>query len=277
MDYVEIHLTELKDGQADWLIAQLTQLGFEGFEELENALKAYVSAGVFNQNEFENLIKQIDVKYSTSIIKQTNWNQNWESNFEPIQVDIHEKPFAYLRANFHDPHPTAPYDLLITPKMSFGTGHHATTYQMIEQMSAIDFSEKRVIDFGTGTGVLSILAEKMGAISVLAIDNDDWSIENTRENIAANHCHRIEVLQAETCVHQDLPADVVLANINLNIIIQNLPAIKASCKKGGIVLFSGFLTQDEPVILAAIQAQGFTVKNCLSRNNWLVISCLDPE
>ncbi len=276
MEYLEIHFADLQEGQADWLIAQLAQLGFEGFEELQDALKAYLPVGIFSEKEFENLIKQIDVKYSTSIIKQTNWNQNWERNFDPIQVDINEKPFAYLRAVFHSPHPTARYDLLITPKMSFGTGHHATTFQMVEQMSAIDFSGKRVIDFGTGTGVLSILAEKMGADSVLAIDNDDWSIENTLENIAANHCHRIEVLKAETCLHQDVRADVVLANINLNIIIQNLAAIKASCQKGGTVLFSGFLTQDEPVIIEALEGHGFTVNHCLSRNNWLVISCLAP-
>jgi ribosomal protein L11 methyltransferase len=170
MAHVEITINNINTTQIEILIAQLSELSFDGFEELDNCLKAYIKEENYSANLLKVLFDTNNLTYSNSIINEINWNENWESSFHPISV-LHfnqESIFAFIRANFHQPNPNATFDLLITPKMSFGTGHHATTFQMIEQMSLIDFANKSVIDFGTGTGLLSILAEKMGA-------NSKWS------------------------------------------------------------------------------------------------------
>jgi ribosomal protein L11 methyltransferase len=154
--------------------------------------------------------------------------------------------------------------------MSFGTGHHATTYLMAEQMSQLDLEDKRVIDFGTGTGVLAILAEKLGAANIIAIDNDDWSINNARENITANDCRRISLVKAETIV-TDKKAAVILANINLNIIVDNLSEIKNAADTGATILFSGIMAHDESIILAALKEVNIKVQEIFNKNGWLAI------
>ena len=154
--------------------------------------------------------------------------------------------------------------------MSFGTGHHATTFQVIELMSEINFNGKKVIDFGTGTGILSILAEKMGADNVLAIDNDDWSIRNTEENILANDCKRISLLKAEA-IPADENAEIILANINLNVILTNLENLRKISGNGTIILFSGILKEDTDIILPALEAAGINTDNVIEKSNWLAI------
>ncbi len=276
MEYTQIEFQDLQSDVMELLIAQLNELGFEGFEEQANNLKAFIKSDDFDESSFNMIVQQHTLNFVHTTVKETNWNQQWESDFEPITVNLShtEKPFAFVRAPFHQPNPAATFDLLITPKMSFGTGHHATTYQMMEQMSMIDFTGKTVIDFGTGTGLLAILAEKMGATTITGIDNDDWSIENAKENISANDCTKINIIKADSCIKLGVKADVMLANINLNIIIENLSAIKENCTPHAIILFSGVLSEDKEIIAAAIEANGISINSISSKNNWLVLSCL---
>src|SRR5918995_4444294 len=193
-NYIQIKFQNISQEQSDILIAQLTEIGFEGFEEEESRLKAFIASTNFDEKLLQNISTPQQLVFSKTIIEQTNWNRVWESNFDPVIVD----DFVAVRAEFHEPIKDVEFEIVITPKMSFGTGHHATTYMMMQQMREIDFANKTVFDFGTGTGVLAILAEKLGAKTVLAIDNDTWSIENAYENIKRNNCTAIELKLADT-------------------------------------------------------------------------------
>ncbi len=254
------------------LIALLGEAGFSGFEETGNSLHAYIETGKADPLLFENIISLIDVNYSISIVKEKNWNEQWESGFNPVTVNhpTTGQPFVHIRAGFHQPNNAVNFDIEVTPKMSFGTGHHDTTFLMVSQMGILDMAGKKVIDFGTGTGLLAILAEKMGATTVLAIDNDDWSINNAAENITKNNCSHINLLKAET-VPEGEKASVILANINLNIIISSLQDIRNACTQGANLLFSGILAEDEPVLKHALLNLGFSDLTPVNRNGWLII------
>ena len=279
MEYIEIIFEISSSIQSEIIVALMEDLKFEGFEEGDSQLKGYLKKDFFDQNLFENIVEQNGIKYYISIIKEKNWNEIWESGFSPVNILYPESDqvFAHIRAFFHEPFPNATYDLLITPKMSFGTGHHATTFQMMQQMSLMDFSKKNVIDFGSGTGLLSILAEKMGASSVFAIDNDIWSINNSKENLIANKCNKIEIVQAEKCISAKKKADVVLANINLNVIIANLDNIIDSCQPQAVILFSGILADDEALISYELTRKSIHINRIEKLNNWLVLHCNAPS
>ncbi len=272
MEYYQVILESISADQKDILIALLNDTGFTGFEETDDSLKAFINTEDFSEDEFNVIVSTYSIKYSRSIIKEINWNEQWETSFEPVSI-LHPdtgNPFVHIRANFHQANEQARFDITITPKMSFGTGHHATTYLMAEQMSKIAFDGKNVIDFGTGTAVLAILAEKMGAGRVIAIDNDDWSINNAMENIDTNNCSRISLVKAET-IEVDEKACVILANINLNIIIANLSAIKNAAEKAAIVLFSGIMTHDEQVSRVALKNMNFEIKQVFHKNGWIAL------
>jgi ribosomal protein L11 methyltransferase len=179
MAYIEIRFIEPSEEASDILIAMLSDLQYEGFEEEENILKAFIPKSLFNEERLKEIEEEFQLKYSVTELPDTNWNKVWESNFQPVIVEN----FCVVRAGFHEPIKDVEHEIIITPKMSFGTGHHATTYMMLQQMKDIDFKGKHVMDFGTGTGVLAILANKLGAASVIAIDSDSWSIENAAENL----------------------------------------------------------------------------------------------
>jgi ribosomal protein L11 methyltransferase len=274
MIHYEYIFEKINPEVSDLLIAELSEIGFDGFEEQDSTLMAYIKEADFDSDLFNNLIDKYAVKCSKSIIKEKNWNEVWESDFEPILVSSKKDGsiFAFVRAHFHPVNNEALYDLLITPKMSFGTGHHATTFQMMEEMSTVDFNNKQVVDFGTGTGLLAILAEKMGAREVIAIDNDDWSINNAKENIAANSCSAIKLVKSDYCSAEINYADIVLANINLNVIKANLNHIRDCSKSNALVIFSGILVDDEEEIMLALQHSNFEIINKFQKTNWLLIS-----
>ncbi len=253
--------------ESDKLIAMLSEQGFDGFAEEEDLLIAFIPELQFNQETFEQVLEKFSIlSYTKSDIENINWNKKWEAEFEPVQVD----DFVAIRAHFHQPIKNVQHEIIITPKMSFGTGHHATTYLMMQQMQLLDFTNKTVFDFGTGTGVLAILAEKLGAASIFAIDNDEWSITNTIENIEQNSCQRISVAQMET-----IPAvkkyDIILANINLNVITANLCSLAEIAHAGADILFSGFLKENEAVILTAIESAGFQCIATAQKGDWIAI------
>ena len=264
--------TDIDETKTEIIIALLSDIGFEGFQEENNLLKALIPIHQFDESLFNSIIEKDLLKYSKSIIKEQNWNEKWETDFEPVLVNhpTTSKPFVFIRASFHNENNSFEYNIEVTPKMSFGTGHHATTYLMVANMSGIDFKNKTVIDFGTGTGVLAILAEKMGAKSVLAIDNDEWSINNAKENIEVNNCKNITILQAET-IPKGNKADVILANINLNIIKENITAIKDAASNETIFLFSGIMLHDEHKILEELTNAGMNINNVFRKENWLSV------
>lgn len=261
--------TELKD----ILIAQLSDKGFEGFEERGNDLVAYIPESNFREvaKEVETLTRIYGVSYVKEDIAQTNWNAVWESNFEPVLVDT----FCGIRADFHPPFSPQPqHEIIITPKMSFGTGHHATTSSVIKLMQGVEFRGKRVFDFGTGTGILAILASKMGASEVDAIDIDAWSVENTRENIQTNNARSIKVWQSDTPRSIISTYNVVLANINRNILLEFMPDMRRLLTSGGVLILSGILKEDEKAILEAARRHALVLESQIEKDNWLAMKLL---
>jgi ribosomal protein L11 methyltransferase len=248
------------------LIALLANIGFDGFEETDNSLQAFIPKNEFNQIDFDEILNQIPTTFTQKDIEQQNWNAQWESSFEPVMVD----DFAAVRASFHTPITTVKHEIVITPKMSFGTGHHATTFLMMQQMSQLNFTDKAVYDFGTGTGVLAILAHKMGATKIDTIDNDDWSIENAKENFAANNCSEINIAKADE-IETSAKYDIILANINLNVITAAIASIAKICKTNAKVLFSGFLITDKLEMENLLTNNNFTIINVVQKGEWICI------
>lgn len=270
--YIQLEFRPVTAVQAEMLIASLSDAGYEGFEEGEDSLKAFIPSENFNESVLQETAAHYQAGYTTAVINETNWNAAWESGFQPVIVEQEATnlPWAGIRAHFHAPIPGLTYEIVITPKMSFGTGHHATTYLMMQQMETMELTGKTVFDFGTGTGVLAILAEKMGASSVLAVDIDDWSIENAGENIQANGCRAISVLQADT-VPANGPFQIILANINKNVILDQMPVLASGLAAGGTLLLSGLLTADEEEIVNAAAGHSLTLQKKSVRNNWIAL------
>ncbi len=266
MNYIQVQITDTNTEKNELLIALLANSGFEAFEETDAVLMAFIKEAEFDQKTVDEIVNPLNLSYTSSIIEQQNWNAQWESSFEPIVVN----DFVAIRAAFHQPVKNVRHEIIITPKMSFGTGHHATTYMMIEQMEGLGFTGKTVLDFGTGTAVLAILAEKMGAIAVDAIDYDAWSIENSTENAAANNCSKIHLIQAET-ISTATTYDIILANINLNVIMNNLAAIRQVSKKGSFILLSGFIKADEPIMLKVLSEAGINPLKTVQKAEWICI------
>lgn len=269
MNYCQFSFNTNSVSECEILIAQLGEIGFEGFEEDGTLLKAFIKEQEINKNAVDDIAKNANIDYTVLIIEQQNWNAAWESSFEPVTVN----DFAAVRASFHAPVKNVLHDIIITPKMSFGTGHHATTYLMIEQMSRINFNNKAVLDFGTGTGVLAILANKMGASFVTAIDNDDWSIENAHENIGANNCSAINIKKAEA-ISPEKKYEIILANINLNVIVQNMEAIKSCCLPGTIILLSGFLYSDEDLLKQCLLKNSIKFISSTRKADWICVTAI---
>ena len=263
-NYCELNILAEEESIRELLIAQLSEIGYNGFEESDTTLKAYIPEADFSEIKFNNLFNRYSFKYSKSIIKNQNWNELWESNFEPVQVD----DFVGIRAGFHAPFENVAHEIVITPKMSFGTGHHATTYSVMQMMRELDFTGKSVFDFGTGTGILAILAEKLGAVTIKAVDNDDWCIENASENISINCCKYIDIQKVNELI-LDQKFDIILANINKNIILDNIEMLHQGLTKGGQLLLSGLLLEDEKDILNACSSLGLRHKQTIKRNGWI--------
>jgi len=271
MKYTEITIHATDAVLKDLLIAELSAIGFDGFEETDDSLKAFSSENTFDEAAFKSLIEVYSLTYTQTSLPQQNWNEVWESNFSPMAVD----DFVGVRAAFHEPIENVKHEIIITPKMSFGTGHHATTYMMMELMRDMDFKNKTVLDFGSGTGILAILAEKLGSKAIEAIDYDDWCIENSIENIGSNGCKFIQVSKADNAI-TGKQFDVVLANINKNIILANIEALTEDAAPNGEILLSGLLQEDEKDILEATTSKGWRHLKTITKNNWIALKFLMP-
>ncbi len=269
--YIQITIETRDEDESDMLVARLSQAGFEGFEEEPKKLHAFIPETLYNVSAVEKIITEIKgfadpyhTVFKTDVIEPRNWNAEWEKDFEPVIVDN----FCAVRAHFHEAIPGVKYDLVITPKMSFGTGHHATTYMMIAAMKDFDFINHSVLDFGTGTGVLAILACKLGAGSVLAIDSDEWSIENALENTEANGCRSVRIEKKDSLSGTG-QFDFILANINLRVILENMEFIRQHLNQTGVFIGSGVLESDEEKIRIKAASAGFTIERLMIKDSWI--------
>lgn len=271
MNYLELQLT-LSPDFADILVAELAELGFESFTETDTGLNAYIPETDYEADAVAALLAryqaQTAIAYAVHSLEKKNWNAEWEQNYQPIEV-ISGVVSVRVRASFHAPDPAFTYDLLINPKMSFGTGHHETTHMMMQQQLGLGHQNLAVLDVGSGTGILAILAIKLGARESLAFDIEEWAVENARENAALNHCPQVRV-QGGTIA--DVPPHerfgLVLANINRNVLLAEIPAYTTYLEPGGHLLVSGFYEHDAPDIIDKATENGLTISTQLTRNEW---------
>ena len=252
------------------LVAELGLLGFESFTENEDGVVAYIQEEDWNADLLIDVqILQSDevvFSYAVKEIEQVNWNEEWEKNFEPIVVENE----VSIRAPFHED-PKLTYDIVIEPKMSFGTGHHETTYLMIRHLMGLDLSGKKVLDMGCGTGILAIFAEMKGATEIDAIDIDPWCYENSVENVERNDCKKIKVYEGDATMLGSTTYDVIIANINRNILLNDMSVYVKCLRANGELYLSGFYTQDIPFIKEEAEKNGLVFKKQFERNNWVAL------
>ncbi len=250
------------------LIAELGYAGFESFVETEEGVTAYIQKDDWNEHILKDInildSDEFKIEYTFSEIEQINWNSEWEKNFDPIEVDGK----CTVRAPFH-PDKNFEYEIVIEPKMSFGTGHHETTFMMLQFILENDFKGKSVLDMGCGTAVLAILAEMRGASKLDAIDIDEWCFENSLENIERNNCENISVFLGDATLLSDKKYDVIIANINRNILLNDMDTYRKCLEKGGILYLSGFYNEDLPIIKEACNNLGFTFVENKEKNKWV--------
>jgi len=253
--HLKVHFKQADANSREVLMALLSGIGFEGFEETHQHLIAYAEEGIVDLEQLQAIADMQQLSFETTLLPAQNWNESWEKNFHPVVVD----QFCAIRADFHEAVPDVQHEIIITPKMSFGTGHHATTFMMLQGMAQTEFNGKTVLDFGTGTGVLAIMALKLGAEFVRAIDNDDWSIENARENFERNHFPELLPEKAENLEDDQRQYDIILANINKNVLLHHMESISNRLKPGGLVWMSGLLQGDVDAILRTAEAARLSI------------------
>ncbi len=265
--YFEV--TPLQPG-VEILIAELGYAGFESFVETENGVTAYIQKEEFFDAILDDIqilkSDEFKITYTSDQIEQTNWNKEWEKNFNPIVVDNK----CAVRAPFHDKFDTE-FDIIIEPKMSFGTGHHETTHMMIQHILKNNFKDKSVLDMGCGTGVLAILAEMRGATKLEAIDIDNWCYLNSVENVERNNCKNIQVFEGEASLLKDKKFNSIIANINRNILLNDIKIYASCLTENGSLFLSGFYKEDIPVIVSECKKYGLSVFDELERNNWIAL------
>ena len=267
--YIEYRFTvQPLQPASEILIAELAQVNFDSFVETAEGVEAYILFDEDNESAVKALpIMQnadFQISYVRTDIEPTNWNEEWEKNFSPIEVDGK----CYVRATFHEPKPNFEYEIVIDPKMSFGTGHHETTHQMIQNILNFDCKGKKVLDMGCGTGILAMLAKKKGADYVEAIDIDDWAYQNAIENAKRNELD-INLKLGDATVLGDTIFDMILANINRNILLEDGKKYIQVLSKGGSLFLSGFYEEDLTVIIKHFESLGLTFQSNTIRNRWV--------
>lgn len=259
-----------KEPTTEILIAELGSLGFESFVENEKGVVAYIQKDDWSETILEDVFvlksEEFSIQYEHKEIEQTNWNAEWEKNFNPIQVD----DLVSIRAPFHE-NPNLKYDIVIEPKMSFGTGHHETTHMMVQHLINLDVTDKKVLDMGCGTGILAIFAEMKGAQPIDAIDIDAWCYENSLENVERNNCKHISVYEGDASLLEGKKYDVIIANINRNILLNDMRTYTNCLTEKGVLLLSGFYSEDIPVIDNEVSKCSLTLKDTIKRNNWVAL------
>lgn len=252
------------------LIAELGNAGFESFVETETGVTAYVQKQDWNNEILADISildsNEFEITHDFHEVAQTNWNAEWEKNFNPIIVDN----LVSVRAPFHE-NPKVKYDIVIEPKMSFGTGHHETTHMMIQHLLQLDVKDKKVLDMGCGTGILAIFAEMKGAKPIDAIDIDNWCYENSIENAERNHCSAISVYEGDSSLLKDKEYDIIIANINRNILLNDMGIYTSCLRENGVLLLSGFYEEDIKTIDEEVAKYGLIFDNKIERNKWVAL------
>lgn len=273
--YLGFHFSvEPKELGSEILVAELGELPFESFIDSDSGIVAYIQKQFWTENILDDLhiltSPEFKVSYTIEEIVQVNWNEEWEKNFEAIDVE----GMCHVRAPFH-PKTEAKYDIVIEPKMSFGTGHHETTHMMIQHLLETDVDGKKTLDMGCGTAILAILAEMKGAQPIDAIDIDNWCYLNSIENAERNNCNQITVYEGDADLLKGKKYDLIIANINRNILLNDMKSYVDCLNKGGILLLSGFYNEDIPFIDASCSEKGLTYVKKLERNNWVSLKYIN--
>jgi ribosomal protein L11 methyltransferase len=249
------------------LIAELGEVGFESFVENEEGVLAYIQQVDWDESVLSNIhilqSSEFEISFTSKVIEQVNWNIEWEKNFNPIEVD----GIVSIRAPFHQ-NPHLKYDIVIEPKMSFGTGHHETTHMMIQHLLEVDLENKKVLDMGSGTGILAIFAEMRGAKPIDAIDIDEWCFENSIENVERNNCKNISIYQGDVELLEDKNYDLIIANINRNVLLADMEQYAKCLNSKGILLLSGFYNEDISILEEETKKYGLEILTKKERNNW---------
>jgi ribosomal protein L11 methyltransferase len=270
MDYVQVSITCLEDYR-EILIAELAAVGFDSFLETETGFEAYVPQDQFSRDSFDEVIatyrEPAALTLLEGIMPKVNWNEEWEKNYDPIEVD----QLVYVRASFHSPQPGFQYEIVINPKMSFGTGHHATTFQLLSMQGKIDHQGKRVLDVGSGTGILAIMAHLLGAKQVEAFDIDSWCVDNGNENFELNQVATRMGLGTIREVQPKGPYALILANINKNVLLDELAIYASLLTDQGLLLLSGFYSEDIADLVQAASAQGLSLTMQTTKDNWAAL------
>ena len=266
--YIEIHIN-VDEGDQEIFLAKLMDLPIDSVWQKEDSVVLYFEDTSLSGNVLEEIKSQTsEANYTLKVLQSENknWNRLWEESFSPITINN----FCYIRAEFHPEETSCEYTITINPKMAFGTAHHPTTYMMMQSMSSLDFKAKRILDFGCGTGILSVLGEKLGSKDIVAIDYDEKAVSNTQEHIEINKSKHIEVVQA------DIPSllefgtfDVILANINRHVLLNSVTQLSQISQAGGLILISGILNTDQELILETYQNNGFDYLTHLQREDWM--------
>ena len=256
------------------LIAELGYAGFESFVETETGVTAYIQKEDWFQDILEEVqilsSQEFEITFTIEEVEQVNWNAEWESNFNPIQVDGQ----VSIRAPFHE-NPGLEYDIVIEPKMSFGTGHHETTHMMVQQLLGLDLKDKKVLDMGCGTGILAIFSEMKGAGPIDAIDIDNWCYLNSLENVERNNCNHITVYEGDASLLEGKQYDVIITNINRNILLNDMAAYARCLNPKGVLLLSGFYEEDIEVIEQECQKYMLKLAGKLEKNKWVSLKFLN--
>lgn len=274
MNYTEVDLLIAPlDPWRDILIAELGAAGYESFEETPGGLRAYIKSAAFDRKTLENVMGMNDPHARVSFIVRNvaprNWNADWERSFQPIEVGDRVR----IRAGFHDPKPGFDHEIIITPRMAFGTGHHATTRLMIQAMLALDLRDKPACDLGCGTGVLAILAERLGASRVLAVDTDEMAVLNARDNQKLNNCQRVVVEKGNASSLRPLSCGAILANIERNTLMNAMRTMSEALLPGGALLLSGFVVEDRHMMVQCAKDHGLAVVERMNEGEWALVGC----
>ena len=279
MKYFEVtfSVNPCNETATDILSALIAETGFESFVECEGGMQAYVQQSLFDEDALKNIIAEFpipetEITYTITEPEDKDWNEEWEKNFfQPIVIEDR----CVIHSTFHKDYPKAEYDIVINPQMAFGTGHHETTSSILGELLDADLKGKSVLDMGCGTSILSILASMRGADPVTAIDIDDWCVNNSRDNIALNNINNITVeLGDASLLEGRKPFDVIIANINRNILLNDMAAYTACMHKGSEIYMSGFYVQDIDAIRSKGESLGLRFVHYREKNNWAAVKLI---